>query len=153
LNRSKRSLRSTLQALTAALTDAILAAARESLFELADSRPAAPPRTRRAPRRAKAARVRTVAAVEHVAPQAFEGASDQVITDPQALLAALDTAAPPGSPERAHESLLVEHHVPDVLLPVEAPAPELVFVPALRAGEEIMRRSFGSSVVLRRRRM
>jgi hypothetical protein len=91
--------------------------------------------------------------LELVTAQAFEAASDQVITDPQALLAALDTAGPASSPELLDDVYLPEEReVPELLLPVEAPAPELYFVPSLRAGEEIMRTS-GSSVVLRRRRV
>jgi hypothetical protein len=152
LNRSKRPLRSTLQALTAALTEAILAAARESLFDLADSQRAEAPRKKRvgarAPKKARVARVTRAAEVESLPTPAFEAASDQVITDPQALLAALAS-----SPELADEYPPEERELPELLLPAEVPAArEIVFVPSLRAGEEIMRSS-GSNVVLRRRRM
>jgi len=164
LNKPKRSLRSTLQVLTASLTEAILAAARESLFELADARPALAPRKERArsgraaPKRTRAARAKPAPEVELSMSQASDAASDQVITDPLALLAALETAAPAISAELDREDRIPvdERELPDLLLPVTTvatPAPELVFVPALRAGEEIVRRTSGSSVVLRRRRI
>jgi hypothetical protein len=155
LNKPKRPLRSILEELAAELTDAVLAAARESLYELAASqshpeprrarvarRPA--PRARPAPRPAARPRPRSKPA------PAVEAASDQLITDPQALLAALDTAGPESATEPLDESPREE---PEILRPVSAPAaPAPVFIPSLRAGEEIVRAS-GGGVVLRRRRV
>jgi hypothetical protein len=80
----------------------------------------------------------------------MEAASDQLITDPQALLAALDTAGPEYAIEPREESPREE---PEILRPVSAPAaPAPIFIPSLRAGEEIVRAS-GGGVVLRRRRV
>jgi hypothetical protein len=158
LNKPSRSLRSTLQALTAALTEAILAAARESLLELAEPRRLATARKQRArverplPKRAKSVRARRERGVERAT---AEAASDLLITDPQALLAAIETAAPATSSESPHghsHEAPEEREEPKILAPGAAPAREPAFVLALRAGEEIMRTS-GSGVVLRRRRM
>lgn len=161
MNRTKRPLRSTLEELIAGLTDAVLSAARESLFELASSQSRAKPRPARVARppakRGRRPGVRREPREARPRPVA-EAASDQLITDPQALLAALDTAGPESAYEPAEASVREE---PEILRPVAAPAEAPVFVPALRPafrgpalreGEEIVRTS-GAGVVLRRRRV
>jgi hypothetical protein len=153
LNKPKRPLRSILQELAAELTDAILVAARESLFDLAAAQSRAEPRRARVARR-PAPKARPVARPrprsKPAAPALVEAASDQLITDPQALLAALDTAGPDYATAPPDESPREE---PEILRPVSAPAaPAPIFIPSLRAGEEIVRAS-GGGVVLRRRRV
>jgi hypothetical protein len=151
LNKPKRPLRSILEELAAELADAVLVAARESLFELAASESRPEPRRARvvrrpAPRARPAARPRPRSKPAPV----MEAASDQLITDPQALLAALDTAGPEYAIEPREESPREE---PEILRPVSVPAaPAPIFIPSLRAGEEIVRAS-GGGVVLRRRRV
>jgi hypothetical protein len=160
LNRPKRPLRSTLEELTAGLTDAVLAAARESLFELASSQSHARPRPARVarPPAKRGPRPRIRREPRPRSGSAAEAASDQLITDPQALLAALETAGPESASEPAEAPVREE---PEILRPVAPPAEEPVFVPALRPalrgpalreGEEIVRTS-GAGVVLRRRRV
>jgi hypothetical protein len=149
LKRTKTSLRETLDALTATLVGSILAAARDSLLEM-HAEPAAPPRKQRTPRRTAApSRARTVdlepAPYDDVASPASESPNELVITDPGALLAALET-----SDAEAEEHAAPPPKEPEVLQPVSAPKP--MFVPAVRAGEEVMRAS-SSAVVLRRRRV
>jgi hypothetical protein len=152
LNKLKRSLRSTLAALAASFADAVLAAARESLHELAasQSNAIAKPRPQRARMVRPSAKKARIARVERepisAAAPAPDAASDLLITDPQALLAAFDTANPVSayeSPEPREE--------PEILRPAAVAVPARSFVPALRAGEELMRTS-GSGIVLRRRR-
>jgi hypothetical protein len=78
----------------------------------------------------------------------MEAPSDLVITDPQALLAALETSEPAATADEPRAA----RGEPQILRSVEAVSvPALV--PALRAGEEIMRTSSASGVVLRRRRV
>ncbi len=204
MNKSKRSLRSTLEELAADFAAAAIAAARESLFEFAKSqppRPQPPARARPEPRARTARAVRSSAAagaamtasatngvaaasVAKAPPRARRsraasepahpsGATDLLITDPQALLtAAFETAGPAGGSSGAAETSYApvtrmrarreERKEPEILRPVEASArrdedvAEVVPVPVLRApalreGEEIVRRSAGG-VVLRRRR-
>jgi hypothetical protein len=166
LNKPKHSLRSTLADLADAFAEAVIAAARESLFEFARSTS-----TSTAPRAIAAARpvrVRASAPAKRAAPPSpparpakrtraarvasesapHAGPSDQLITDPQALLAAFDTGAPAlavsyDEPARRKE--------PEILRPVAAVSPIVSFEPVLREGEVIVRRSAGG-IVLRRRR-
>ena len=196
LNKSKRSLRSTLEELAANFADAAIAAARESLFEYAQSAQsrqqpqartqarAVTPRdwgrsavttAKSAGRKPRAAKSRAADKRESVAPEATgSGASELLITDPLALLAALETAdAPSVAVEQSYEAR-ASRKGPDILEPVassvaedapvvaisrrasSAPAADEssfapVRAPALREGEVIVRRSAGG-VVLRRRR-
>jgi hypothetical protein len=204
LNKSKLPLRSVLQELASSFADAVIAAARDAIFEMPRSRPfaelpprAAQPRRAQRPRGAQPlraqplredARVLTaaVAASPLPAPAAAprsraaraprtSGAgkagtgrtrvshdtassnapSDLLITDPQLLLAAIDTAGPQSVWETNEEP--VRRAAPAILAPV-TPAPAAVeappvrdFTPMLREGEVIVRRS-AAGVVLRRRR-
>jgi hypothetical protein len=212
LNKPKLPLRSALEALASSLADAVIAAARDAIFEHSRSQPifaplepaqtvaAEPRRGRGRPRRVapvavasvapahvakdaatpaarvakealpttaavvpsrasngakRAKAVRTRAAAEPAAPGT---PSDQLITDPQALLAALDTASPATAWEVREAP--VRRAAPAILAPVTpptpiTPAPEVArfqdFAPALREGEVILRHS-AAGVVLRRRR-
>ena len=185
MNKSKRSLRSTLADLAAAFADAVLAAARESVLELATEQA---PQTRRPrteparsarsrvgsaerPRPARAARAPARAARTKPSRTLSEPpaspAGDLLITDPQALLAALETADPSTAwdgPSEA-QSPRTEPEILRPVVPKAAPAsahfsgPDQgaradhfsTFAPVLREGEVIVRRSAGG-VVLRRRR-
>jgi hypothetical protein len=145
--------------MTAVLTDALLAAAREyAIASLEPRRAEAPPPRPRA-RRARGealGRSRPRSPVSQPREEAagsapVEAPSDLVITDPQALLAALEIGEPAGSVSYAHSA----REAPGILQPAEPPEPAPVpaVVPALRAGEEIMRTSAASGVILRRRRV
>jgi hypothetical protein len=156
LNKPKRSLRSTLQELTATLVAGILAAARESLLELAAASPSQP--TRRQRRRAARPRtvVRPTSEVEHATAAAADVAGGLAITDPMALLAALATADAVAWNEPApHEGEPVQNGArseePEILRAMSPVVPAPESAPALREGEVIVRRSAGG-VVLRRRR-
>jgi hypothetical protein len=160
LNKPKRPLRSTLQELAETFAEAVIAAARESLFEFSPPQPRAEPKRER-PRAAKPKAPATNAArtkrPRATAPEPVSHAhgSDQLITDPQALLAALETAAPAGW-EASHEPpTREEREEPEILRPpASAVVPVRTLAPPalrLREGEEIVRRSAGG-IVLRRRR-
>ena len=175
---TKRSLRDALDDLTTTFVEAVLLAAREALTDRdsflsrqptaeppverrAVNRPAKVPRPQ-AQRKATGRRTARSAAADVAGPEA---PTELLITDPQALLAALETAEPADETDRiarriAREESESARTLPDLLEPVEPEAPpqEVVptrreAVPALRAreGEQVLR-SFGSSVVLRRRR-
>jgi hypothetical protein len=185
LNKPKRSLRTTLADLAAAFADAVLAAARESVLELATeqapqtrrprSEPARSTRSRgesvERPQAARAPRTPSRAARKPsraLSDPPVSPGGDLLITDPQALLAALETADPSTAWESA-SAVQTPRAEPEILRPVApatapvshrtgsgsdpGPQPDQVsmFAPVLREGEVIVRRSAGG-VVLRRRR-
>ena len=158
MNKPKRSLRSTLAALAASFADAVLVAARESILELAPSQPRTEPRRARTeaarparpPTRGKRSRPARAASRQASPASAPSPASDLLITDPQALLAAIETATPGTGWEPKIEEAAPREE-PEILRPVSATAPASTFAPVLREGEVIVRRSAGG-VVLRRRR-
>ena len=175
MKNAKRPLHNVLDELTTAFVDAVLAAARTALADRDATleeprrvgRPAmvqrsASPVTARTkparnvapPTRARAGRPRRA---DSPTPEA---ATDLLITDPQALLAALDTASPEeerggrrGDWSFEAEETVTRRSMPEILEPAPAVVPPREMVPALRAreGEQVLRSS-GSSVVLRRRR-
>ena len=155
---AKRPLRIVLDELTSEFVDAVLAAARGALFDRDTARaiaPEPPARAgRRAPPRRQASRVRVSRPRRsRVDAPVAEAATDLLITDPQALLAALETASPAVARRELEPLRERERPVPELLEPVTMVVPVREPAPAFRAreGEQVLR-STGSNVVLRRRR-